>query len=182
MKTSAIQTLNLDEYNLFISGLADAKSVRDIPQYEKIAGKCPRETIIATKQMHGCKIFHNGIGLYKEYMPTESEYKTAQEVIKQPINFIWSDLQNLHSHLNKKYDVIYLSNIFEYFRDGTKITNVLNNLENFLNVNGQIMLYTSWVHTHVSEAIVEAAKKCGWGTIKSHEIKNAVMLTLTKTR
>ncbi len=181
MKFSAIPTLDYTQYKDFVNGIVNAKSVRDIPSFDKIAPKCPRDIITTTKQMHGCKIFHNGCGVRHEYMPTESEYNIAQQVIStKQVNFIWTDLQDLHTHLDKSYDIIYLSNIFEDFYQGSKITATLNNLRPFLNINGQIMLYTSWVHTQTSENIVAAASKCEWAKIESREKQNAVMLLLTR--
>lgn len=183
MKFSAIPTLDYTQYKDFVNGIADAKSVHDIPSYDKIAPKCPSNIITTTKQMNGCKIFHNGCGVCHEYMPTESEYNIAQQVIStKQVNFIWTNLQNLHTHLDKSYDIIYLSNIFEDFYQGSKITAALNNLRPFLNINGQIMLYTSWILADIAETIEHAAQECGWGTVTSHEIKNAAMLTLTRVR
>lgn len=183
MKFSAIPTLDYIQYQDFVNGIANAKSVHDIPSFDKIAPKCPRDIITTTKQMRGCKIFHNGCGVRHEYMPTESEYNIAQQVIgTKPVKFIWTDLQELHNYLSKSYDIIYLSNIFEDFYQGNKITAVINNLQPFLNMNGQIMLYTSWILADIAETIEHAAQECGWGTVKSHETKNAAMLTLTRTR
>lgn len=183
MKFSAIPTLDYTQYKDFVNGIADAKSVHDIPSYDKIAPKCPSNIIITTKQMNGCKIFHNGCGVCHEYMPTESEYNIAQQVIStKQVNFIWTNLQDLHTHLDKSYDIIYLSNIFEDFYQGSKITAALNNLRPFLNINGQIMLYTSWILADIAETIEHAAQECEWGTVTSHEIKNAAMLTLTRVR
>ena len=183
MKFSAIPTLDYTQYKDFVNGIANAKSVHDIPSYDKIAPKCPRNIITTTKQMNGCKIFHNGCGVRHEYMPTESEYNIAQQVIgTKTFKFIWADLQDLHNYLNKSYDIIYLSNIFEYFFQSEEITKVLNNMKPFLNINGQIMLYTSWMLADIAETIEHAAQECGWGTVTSHEIKNAAMLTLTRVR
>lgn len=183
MKFSAIPTLDYTQYKDFVNGIADAKSVHDIPSYDKIEPKCPSNIITTTKQMNGCKIFHNGCGVCHEYMPTESEYNIAQQVIStKQVNFIWTNLQDLHTHLDKSYDIIYLSNIFEDFYQGSKITAALNNLRPFLNINGQIMLYTSWILADIAETIEHAAQECGWGTVTSHEIKNAAMLTLTRVR
>ena len=44
------------------------------------------------------------------------------------------------------------------------------------------MLYISWILADIAETIEHAAQECGWGVVKSHEIKNAAMLTLTRTR
>lgn len=182
MKTSAIQTMNHKQYDEFIHELHDTKSIREIPGYEKIVSVCPMQSILAAKQMTGCKIFNAGSGTREEYMPTESEYNAAQKVIKKPLNFIWSDLAELHGQLDKAYDIIYLSNIFEYFRNQTKITNVLNNLKPFVKNGGEIMLYISWVQTPISESIDAAARDCGWGITKSHNKQNAFMLTMQRTR
>lgn len=182
MKTSAIQTMNRDQYYSFVDDLDKTSNVCDITGYEKIKSVCPMQSILAAKQMRGCRIFNQGCNTYPEYMPNESEYNAAKKIIKQPINFIWSDIAELHTQLNKEYDIIYLSNIFEYFHNRQKITNVLNNLKPFVKIGGEIMLYTSWVQTGISESIDAAARACGWGETKSHNRKNAFMLTMTRTR
>jgi hypothetical protein len=70
----------------------------------------------------------------------------------------------------------------EYFTGLKKITSVLNNIKPFVKMGGEIMLYTSWVQTGISELIDAAARACGWGETKSHNRKNAFMLTMTRTR
>ncbi len=180
IKTSALQTMDCTQYKNMVAELRNARSSRDITAYDKIKPACPRETLTAIRQMDGCRIFSMGTGIRDEYLPNEAEYNAAKQVVRKPIRFIWSDLENLHTKLNKKYDLIYLSNIFEYYHDTNKITKTLNNLYPFLNENGEIMLFTSWVHTNVSEQIVDAAAKCAWGKLKSHETRNAVMLTMAR--
>lgn len=182
LKTSAIQTLDHGQYNQFVRELRDTKSVRDIRGYDKIATVCPKQTIVAARQMAGCKIFNAGTGTCSEYMPTDQEYNIAKQKITGPMNFIWSDLQNLCRELNQEYDIIYLSNIFEYFTSKKKISSVLHSLYPFIKNGGEIMLYTSWVQTGISESIDAAARACGWGETKSHNRKNAFMLTMTRTR
>ena len=182
LKTSAIQTLDYEQYKQFVRELRDTKSVRDIRGYDKIATVCPKQTIIVAKQMDGCKIFNAGTGTRSEYMLNNDEYNIAKQKITGPMNFIWSDLQELHQELNREYDIIYLSNILEYFTSLKKITSVLNNIKPFVKMGGEIMLYTSWVQTGVSELIDAAARACGWGETKSHNRKNAFMLTMTRTR
>lgn len=182
LKTSAIQTLDHGQYNQFVRELRDTKSVRDIRGYDKIATVCPKQTIVAARQMAGCKIFNAGTGTCSEYMPTDQEYNIAKQKITGPMNFIWSDLQNLCRELNQEYDIIYLSNIFEYFTSKKKISSVLHSLYPFIKNGGEIMLYTSWVQTPISESIEAAARDCGWGTTKSHDKQNAFMLTMQRTR
>ena len=182
MKTSAIQTMDHGQYDKFVKTLRDIRSVHEIPGFDKIVSVCPMQSILAAKQMKGCKIFNAGCGTREEYMPNESEYDAAKKIIKQPINFIWSDLAELNGQLDKEYDIIYLSNIFEYFSNRKKITNVLNDLRPFVKNGGEIMLYISWVQTPISEFIDAAARDCGWGTIKSHNKQNAFMLTMQRTR
>lgn len=182
IKTSAIQTMNHEQYGNFVNELRNTKSVHEISGYKKIVDVCPKSSVLVARQMTGCKIFNAGTGARPEYAPNESEYAAAKKIIKQPINFIWSDIAELHTQLNKEYDIIYLSNIFEYFHKAQKITNVLNNLRPFVKNGGEIMLYISCVQTSISESIDAAARDCGWGTIKSHNKQNAFMLTMQRTR
>ena len=184
MKTSAIQTMDRNQYYSFVNDLDKTDFICDVTGYDKIKSVCPTQSILAAKQMKGCRIFNQGYNLYPEYMPTESEYNVARGIIKKPMNFIWSDLNELHTQLRtgKEYDIIYLSNIFEYFHNRQKITGVLNNLKPFVKNGGEIMLYISWVQTPISESIDAAARDCGWGITKSHNKQNAFMLTMQRTR
>lgn len=182
MKTSAIQTINRNQYDDFIHALYNNNNVYDIPNYENIVSKCPKSSVLAARQMRGCYIFHQGTGIHPEYMPTDVEYDAARKTLKKTMNFIWANLSELHTKLNKKYDIIYLSNIFEYWHNSNKITNVLNELEPFLCDDGKIMLYTSWVQTHMFELIDAAARKCDWGKTELHTTQNAAMLAMTHAR
>ncbi len=182
MKTSAIQTMDRNQYYSFVGDLDKIKFICDINGYDKIKTICPKSSMLAAKQMRGCHIFGQGYNLYPEYMPNDAEYDTAKKIVTGPMNFIWSDIDELHNQLNKEYDIIYLSNIFEYFHSQKKITNVLNNLKPFVKNGGEIMLYISWVQTHMSESIDAAARDCGWGMTKSHNKQNAFMLTMQRTR
>ena len=182
IKTSAIQTLNHKQYGNMVDALRNTNCVSEIPGYDKIAPLCPHDTIIATKQMRGCYIFNQGTGPNTEYMPTESEYNIARKTIKTPMNFIWSDLQDLNTQLNKQYDIIYLSNIFDYFQSSQNIINTINKMHPFVKDGGEIMLYLSCVHDNVSEIVSAAAMNCGWGDVKSHVAQNTAMLTMTRTR
>ena len=182
MKTSAIQTMNHEQYCSFVGGLDKTSDISELYGYDKIKTVCPKPSIIAAKQMRGYNIFNRGYNFYPEYMPTESEYSTAKGIISKPINFIWSGLQDLHTQLYKEYDIVYLSNIFEYFQNQKQIVNILNKLKPFVKKNGEIMLYTSWVQTSAAEQIDAAARECGWGEIKSHNQQNAFMLTMRRMR
>jgi len=182
MKTSAIQTMTHNQYDAFVRQLRDTKFAPEIPGYEKITTVCPKSSIIATKQMKGCHIFKQGAGIRPEYLPDDNEYILAKKFVTGPINFIWSDLQNLYTQLNKEYDIVYLSNIFEYFHKQTQITDVLNSLHPFIKNGGKVMLYTSWVQTNTSEQIEAAAHACGWGKTQSHNKQNAFMLTMQRMR
>ncbi len=182
IKTSAIQTMNHKQYGDFVRKLFKNKSIRELPEYEKIATVCPKSTIIAANQMQGCYIFNQGTGVYNEYMPTPTEYKIAQQTIHAPINFIWSDLHDLNTHLDKRYDIIYLSNIFDYVYSSKKIAGTIDKLKPFLNIGGQIMLYTSCVMENISEIVFDAAKNQDWCDVSPHTTKNVIMIVATRTR
>jgi hypothetical protein len=60
--------------------------------------------------------------------------------VNEPFNFIWTDVMGLSGHLTRKYDQMYLSNIFQYNCDAEKNIKLIQGLLPSLNDDGEIML------------------------------------------
>jgi SAM-dependent methyltransferase len=92
--------------------------------------------------MDGYRIFGNGLRPenYKKEMISADEYVTLQNKLTGHFKFIWSDVTNLHTHLDTTYDVINLSNIFEW--NPKLIQPTLQNLHDYIRPGGYILVQT----------------------------------------
>ncbi len=141
MKTAAIKTMSLSEYLGFLSNISGTKN---FDSYSDIVDAMPLQSRNFIKCMNGCAIFSNGMGVVEEALPNKEEYKKMNRSINSSIPFIWSDLKDLHTHLHKQYDEIYLSNIFQYEESKENIVKILNNLRPFLSNGGNIIVHVTW--------------------------------------
>lgn len=83
--------------------------------------------------------------LSKCFKCKEDYYKLRQKLEHFKINYVYSEFNDFASKINQKYDIILLSNIYQYVasRDGIDaFTEVVNNLyENYLNNGGKIQIH-----------------------------------------
>lgn len=143
LKTQAIRSgISHDHYINLLSRLHVASSVSRIPDVDKMLSKIPAHSAKFIRGMDGYRIFGNGIypDYYTAEMLTAPEYKQLQLILKKPFKFIWSDLSELHTHLTDEYDVINLSNIFEWTPG--LIKPALTNLRPHVRPGGYILAQT----------------------------------------
>lgn len=143
IKTAALQTMSRDEYIAFLSALHSTKDTQNITYMSDILAKIPRDSAQFVRDMRGRRIFGNGLTPenYKLFYPTVQEYKQMRNATTGYFKFIWSDIGSLHTHLTTEYDVINLSNIFEYL-DSQQIHNTLASLRNHVRPGGYIIAQT----------------------------------------
>lgn len=98
-------------------------------------------TLDYLRGMRGCKIFMHTSNGEIACFPNATEFAAMQQNVSGRYNFIWSDLFDLSGHiLNKKYDIIYLSNVLQYVNAASDVTAVLNNMRTHLNADGVIVV------------------------------------------
>ena len=98
-------------------------------------------TLDYLRGMRGCKIFMHTSNGEIACFPNATEFAAMQQNVSGRYNFIWSDLFDLSGHiLNKKYDIIYLSNVLQYVNAASAVTAVLNNMRMHLNTDGVIVV------------------------------------------
>ncbi len=145
--------LNIDVFNYLKNSLADDVLVF----WEEILKNCSSELI--------CKNFFRFLGLnnnndvikgidcskycalkFTSYLE-DNNYKIVQDRLeKVKIKYIDADLINLTQELREKYDLINLTNIYEYvnsdmFKSGDKLySDIVFQLIAFLNENGKILI------------------------------------------
>ena len=145
VKTAAVQNLQCDEYKKFLDSIGPAVvNIPGLPEYKKISSGLSDETKDFLDVMRGRKFRYDSC--YNFNLPTVKQYKKLQDSIDKPFNFIWSDVMNVAGALTRKYDQIYLSNIFQYNCDVDKTVKLMTDLLPVLNDGGKIMFYvTPWL-------------------------------------
>lgn len=143
IKTAAISELTREQY---YNTMGQLYMNFTTPTYKIVAPllqKIPQETadFITAMDTRPICIFGQKATAFPETMLTNEEYKLLSGKIKQPFNFIWSDAVNVHEYLTQEYDVINLSNIFEW--NPSIIIPTLHKLSEFVRPGGHIIANTS---------------------------------------
>lgn len=143
IKTQAIRSgMPYEQYKKLLKDLHFAPSASKVSGVSEILPKIPAHSAQFVRGMDGYRIFGNGLNpeYYASEMISETEYKTLQKALRGAFKFIWSDVATLHTQLNGEYDVINLSNIFEWSPDLIQPT--LTNLRNYVRTGGYILVQT----------------------------------------
>ena len=159
IKTSAIQNLNINQYKQLLADLHTGTNFQQIPNMGHISRSLPNDTKTFIQQMNMYEIFGNGRHPrnYATYMPTSEEYNYMKKIINKPFKFIWEDLENINLKIDKEYDVIHLSNIFEY-KNAAEIESTIIKLKPYINKNGFIILQTGYFNAN-NQTFSELQKK-----------------------
>lgn len=180
LKTVAVQKFSYNEYcgvirDLFNVSGADVLDVQGVPE---LVAAMPKESAEFIRRMSQNNIFGMGaIGRYDfSNNLTEEEFNKVKQMGIKPFNFIWSDIADLHTHLTKKYDVINVSNIFEWVEMKTpdprwsahQIVSIMKNLYPYLKPNGYLMAVGLDTDTVVDECFDVAASQIGGGAYTAY--------------
>lgn len=142
IKCAAIKDLSRDEYIDLLTRLyrADSNRIITTPQICRLWDLFSPDTQQALLNNRSGMMFGAGhdIFAYPENIPTDDEYKKLGKLLDKKFNFIWSDLERLGIKLQRKYDLINISNIFDYIPDGKIQTKILNDLSEHISVGGHI--------------------------------------------
>ena len=144
IKTNALSLLKYKEYCQLLEDLHncnDITSVKNTAPIIKNLNQFEQRYIIA---MHGNALFNKENYIDPLSLPMKKEFTKLQKIIKEPFNFIWSDIQILHEKLTKNYDFMHLSNVLDYINvsDSAKI---LYTLTQHVNPGG-IVCFEAIVH------------------------------------
>lgn len=138
IKTTALKLLNHQEYCEMIESIngtyGDYTKAKHI---DKILPHLPRASAETLAQYGKYANFNRG-AMYPEHLPTTSEYARMQATIAQPYNFIHTPLNKLHERISGKYDIINISNIFD-FVPGREQSQIIAQLLPHLTVGGRIL-------------------------------------------
>jgi hypothetical protein len=158
VKTAAIQNLNYSRYKAFLDSIKyNSNDIMYASEYPKISASVPDETKQFLSVMCGQK-YRFGFG-YNLNVPTAAQYKKLRARVSEPFNFIWSDVMSLSGHLTRKYDQIYLSNIFQYNYDEKTNIQLIQDLLPSLNDGGEIMFFvTPFFRSYEQDSLRAVAK------------------------
>ncbi len=143
IKTQAIKSgVPYEQYVQMLTDLHNAPSASRVKGMSEILPKIPAHSAKFVRGMDGYRIFGNGLRPenYKQEMISADEYARLQNMVPNHFNFIWSDVASLHTQLDDEYDVINLSNIFEW--GPNIIIPTLNNLREHVRPGGYILAQT----------------------------------------
>lgn len=136
IKTTAIQHL---EYNAFIEmmyNLSPANIQKSVPH--NVLNNLPD---ITRTNMPQAMMFANRAGHDISKFPSDIEFARLKATLHAPYNFIHDNLTNIHNRVQGSYDVINISNIFDYgyIGDQKQQFQILRNLAPLLNIGGTIV-------------------------------------------
>lgn len=150
-KTTALQSMNYEQYintiKLFEERLGrltqnDIKRisavVRQMPDRTRdLMTKIIKKPMYALRYVYGEPPFPDNADLYSQ----------IRRNVHAPFNFIWSDLINVTNYIHDKYDIINLSNIFDFYvwyqnKSQMTVCKTIYKLWPYLNKGGYILCTT----------------------------------------
>lgn len=143
IKNQAIKSgMPYEQYVQLLTDLYSAPSASQVNGMSDILPKISTHSAYFVRGMDGYRIFGNGLApkYYAKEMISRDEYSTLQKKLPDHFDFIWSNVASLHTHLNDEYDVINLSNIFEWYPNLIQPT--LQNLHDYIRPGGYILVQT----------------------------------------
>lgn len=141
IKTTALQMMPRDQYTQLMRELHYAHKPIGLVSLSHVMKNMPAATV-AEMHANADKVdFGAGcpIDSYPKNQFTDAEYTKLKTLVTKPFNFINSDIANLHAKLTTEYDLIDISNIFDYGMDGTTQANILGSLIKHVRIGGRIV-------------------------------------------
>lgn len=144
IKIAALNELNIGEYWNLLRSLYNNRDILSVKNMDRITPKLDpidQEYIAKANKKLPLPIFSSGANVdsYMKHALMPTEYKKLQEMNLKPLPFIWSDIANIDAQIEDTYDMIHISNIFDYLKYET-IVNVLLNMLRSLNVGGCLFI------------------------------------------
>ncbi len=190
IKVAAMKQMSYDEYVQFIKNIAVSQpryvTPRDLMTVDgmvQVVEKMPMRSAEYLRQMSGCNIFSSGVNRLN--FPTADEYAKMQANVKQPFDFVWTDIANLRIFIsNEKYDVINISNILEWVDNVYKGRDIISELFYSLKPNGYIIASAFKPRTGPTADVMQLFWEWHMGRayIDSMYTSHEVIFTLQRTR
>ena len=157
IKTAAFKCLKYSDYVYLLKDLQKTRDVKSVPNMDKILPQLSPFEYDYMCAMYGYTLFdHGSFGDNHENFVTESEYNQLKETVKQPYNFMMTNMACLDNYLTQSYDFMHTSNVFDYVFDVKHQIALLGVLLKHLNVGGRIVIQhlckDPWDKTHFAFA------------------------------
>lgn len=163
IKLGAVKKLDLDNYATLLQNIGKNNFSGLDFSY------CQQDTKDFLQHMKHNDIFRYEIISRQDYfMPLPSEYEQMKKTVKPNCKFIWSDLTNLYTKLDKQYDRFYFSNIIQYNCDADKIVKILNSLRPFMKKNAIVALQVVPYFIYDEQIVLKNVKEAisAWAELK----------------
>lgn len=140
IKTSAIHKMSYDEYISMVKKLPYSTDFDTISHFNEIISELGFEERAFFNIASQHYIFSRGYGIESQH-PNAAEFEKLKQTVNGKYNFVWSDLDELHTHLDtfQQYDVINLSNIFDCCFSPAQQLKIFQNLAPHVTKNGHIV-------------------------------------------
>ena len=140
IKFIAAKNISWQEYSNLLIDLFYTQDITKIPTMQKLLPMLPKQSIQIINKPGNKHIFGAGLEVrhYPENIPSPEEYAKLQKTLKKPFKFICCDLYDLSAKISGTYDLINLSNIFDYCYDGQTQAKILSELTDHINIGGHI--------------------------------------------
>ncbi len=145
LKVSALGHIDRMQYLKMMVDLRKSQEqntdIMDIRGVEKIIETMPHDSAEFLRRMSNAEIFSEGVKVIAPYRltrhPSLWQYNRMQRVVKEPFNFIWTDISHLTHRVTEKYDIVNISNILEWIGDA-RVAPTLGRLFGVLRPGGYI--------------------------------------------
>ena len=143
IKTAAIKLLKRDEYIEMLENLWWRTDALKAPHMDQVSTRLPAGQYEYLCSTQGTRLFSQDLwcGANSKYLPSDFEYEKLQNIVQQPYNFIHTDIVKLNACLDKSYDFIHLSNIFDHIDDTEEHWRILYPLLKHVNIGGRVLSY-----------------------------------------
>ncbi len=118
VKIAMLQSgMNLKQYRIFLKGVQNqGHFFTNGKMIDIVSGALTSNEIEYLDGMSGCRIVRNTKS--QNWFPYIEQYRLIQNTVNKPYNFIMAGINNIFDYIgNKKYDIVYLSNVFDYVVD-----------------------------------------------------------------
>ena len=142
IKVVALQFLSRLEIWQLLCDLYVAQDITLVKNMNEILAILPQTQCDYIRAMKNYNIFNQRLHprKYTPYFIGNQEYAKLRQIVKNPYDFMQSDIVDLGAKLTEKYDFIHLSNIFDCISP-KKQFEVISSLTNNVNPGGRILIH-----------------------------------------
>ena len=145
IKIAALNCLDYLDYGQFLEDLhvsckSQSVNITNVKHMDKILQKLPKTEAEYIRALNEEPLFSRGPSpIVSGVLPTFKEYYKLRTKIVKPYDFLLTNVYGLGGHLEKNYDFIHLSNIFDYIAEG-HYEEILLSLMQHVNCGGRILI------------------------------------------